>query len=256
MRLGDYLELLAVDVAFWLSGIKSPDYPMESLGNVSIEVSEKLRTVAIIQLLVQAESDLFRHNLIRSGVVWEEYLIRCRADQRVDDHHCVSGRLEPFFDPVAGGDLALASRIGALLPGEWQRGREYEDDYCYAQILHRWVRVTPPEEEIPAVLDRFEAYLESRPSARLAVCRALAVRDQRAFDEAFDALLEERGAQIEADKVRGQLEEAPIVAQRQVFIEGLAVLRIAQARGLVTRADYVFCPSLARVPMRMPFPGE
>lgn len=256
MRLGDYLEPLALDVAFWLSGIKSPDYPLQALGDISLEVCEKLRAVAIIQLLVDAQSDLFYHNLIRSGVLWNEYLARCRAEQREDDHHCVSGRLEPFFDAVAAGDLALAGRIAALVPGEWQRWREYEDDHCYAQVLHRWVLAAPPEDEIDPLLDRFEAYLEGRSSARLAVCRALSARDQSAFDEAFDALLEDRSEQIEAAKVRGQLEEAPVVAQRQVFIEGLAVLRIAQARGLVTRADYRFCPSLARVQIRAPFPGE
>ena len=52
------------------------------------------------------------------------------------------------------------------------------------------------------------------------------------------------------------MEDPEIVAQRQVFVEGLAILRLAERRGLTTQAEYQYCPSLARVPMRTPFPGE
>jgi hypothetical protein len=256
MKLGDYLDPLATDVAFWLAGIKSPDYPFEALGDVSLEVCTKLRSVAIMVLLVRADTDLFLHNLIRSGIVREDYLRRCHAEKRTGDHHCVSGRPGPLFDAIAGGDLALAGRIGALVPAAFQAGREYEDDFCYAQALHRFVRPSPPEAEIPPLLDQFERYLDGKSSSRLDLCRALASRDQAAFERAFDALLDERSLQIAADKKRGELEEPPVVAQRQVFVEGLAVLRIAGLRGLRTKPDYPYCPSLARLPMRTPFPGE
>ena len=46
-------------------------------------------------------------------------------------------------------------------------------------------------------------------------------------------------------------------AQRRLMIvEGLALLRLAEQRGLTTESDYRYCPSLARRPMEIPFPGE
>ena len=46
------------------------------------------------------------------------------------------------------------------------------------------------------------------------------------------------------------------MAERQVYVEGLAMLRIADRLGLKTQGEYLYCPSLARVSMQKPFPGE
>ena len=256
MQLEDYGEALAYDIAFWMQGLTNPTYPIEQLGKLSLELSDKLRALAIITLLVKGESDFFYHNLIRSGMARETYLQRLKDEGIEDDHHQASGRYEPLLDAIASGDLALAHRIVDLSPTEWRKGHEYEDDYCYAQILHRFIQEIPREQEIPSLLEQFEAYLEGQQSARLDICRALIQRDQNAFDEAFVALLDEQESKIDADKTRGQMEDPVIVAKRQVFIEGLAILRLAEGRRLTTQIEYRYCPSLARLPMRVPFPGE
>lgn len=256
MKLEDYAEDLAYEIAFWMLGLTDPKYPVDELGTLSLELSSKFRALGIMALVAKADSDLFYHNLIRSGIARETYLTRLNKEGIDEDHHSVSGRYEPLLDAVAAGNLDLARRIVNLSSIEWHKGHEYEDDYCYAQTLHRLVRVTPPEQEISPLLDRFEAYLEGEPSARLYVCKALVDRDQDAFDEAFDALLKEQEAKIAADKARCQMEDTIVIAQRQVFVEGLAILRLAEGRGLTTQSDYRYCPSLARVPMRTPFPGE
>ncbi|MEW6381915.1 MAG: Imm49 family immunity protein [bacterium] len=256
MKLEEYGEPLAYEIAFWMQGLTNPEYPVEELGRLSLELSDKFRALAIIVLLVKGDSDLFYHNLIRSGRARLIYLQRLKSEGIGQDHHQASGRYEPLLDAIAAGDFELAHRIIELSPAEWQKGHEYEDDYCYAQVLHRLVQEPVPEQEIPPLFKQFEAYLEGQPSARLDVCRAIVEQDQPAFDEAFADLLDDREAQIAANKARGQLEEPSVVAQRQVFIEGLALLRLAGRRGLATQPDYRYCPSLARIPMKTPFPGE
>jgi len=256
MKFEVYGQPLAYEIAFWMSGLTDPEYPVEELGTLSLELSSKFRALAIMSLLVKADSDLFYHNLIRSGIARETYLQRLKSEGIDQDHHLASGRYEPLIDAIAADDMALALRIVDLSPTEWRKGHEYEDDYCYAQILHRLAQEMPPEHEILLLLEQFESYLEGEPSARLDVCKALVERDQDAFDETFDALLDEQEAKIAADKAQGQMEDPVVIAQRQVFIEGLAILRLAEGRGLTTQLDYRYCPSLARVPMRAPFPGE
>jgi hypothetical protein len=239
-----------------MQGLVNPDYPIGELGNLSLEVSGRLRALAVMNLIVNADSDSFYHNLIRSGMAREKYLRRLTEAGAFDDHHRCSGRYEAFLDAVAAKDFSLARRIMDLSPREWRKGHEYEDDYCYAQILGRLVQGNPPLDEIFPFLQQFEVYREGQSNARFDVSTALATRGQESFDEAFEKLLEEREAQIEADKKRGQLEEPEIVAQRQVFVEGLAILRLAEKLGLTTQGEYKYCPSLARVPMQEPFPGE
>ncbi|WP_437585655.1 Imm49 family immunity protein [Sorangium sp. So ce1000] len=255
MKLAEHGEALAYDIAFWMAAAADPGYPIVQLDQLSVELSGKLRALAIMVLLVKADSDRFYHNLIRSGLVRETYLRRCR-DEVFSGHHRVSGRIASLLDSIAAGEIPLARRIAALSPAEHRQGHEYEDDYCYAQVLHLWVADPARDEGIAPILDYFEAFLEGRTDPRLDCCRALWTREQKPFDEAFDALLAERVAETEAAIERGQEEEPSVVSQRYVSIEGLALLRLAEARGLSTRREYPLCPSLARVPMVMPFPGE
>jgi hypothetical protein len=54
---------------------------------------------------------------------------------------------------------------------------------------------------------------------------------------------------------RGQLEDVHVLAQRHVSIEGLALLRLADRRGIPTEREYLFCPSLARLPASFQCPN-
>jgi hypothetical protein len=50
------------------------------------------------------------------------------------------------------------------------------------------------------------------------------------------------------------VEDVHVFAQRHISIEGLALLRIADRRGIRTESDYLYCPSLARLPASRPCP--
>jgi hypothetical protein len=255
MNLGELGEAVAFDTAFWLEGTDDPDLPLPEMGRTCLELAEKFRTLAIICLLAKADSDLFYHHLMRAGLIRAKHLERVQRERAFDDHHFCSGRYKPLLDAIAAADLNLARRLTELSPREFREGHEYDDDYCYAQAVSRFIAEPARDGEVASFLDRFAAYAENQPNPRLAVSRALAARDQGAFDEAFDDLLHSHDIGIEEDKTRGQLEEPQIVAQRLVFIEGLAILRLAEHRGLRTEREYRYCPSNARVPMRTPFPG-
>jgi hypothetical protein len=256
VKLREYIDPLAYDAAFWMAGINNPAYPLDQLGTLSLEVSEKLRTMAIIVLLTKGDSDTFYHDLIRSGVCREVYLRRCQAEGLLEDHHRASGRYEPLLDALAAGDFALAQKIAALSPTDWMSGHEYEDDYCWAQILHAFVLGRPQAGGLPDLIARLDVVLDGAPSSKLVVARALEQGNEEDFDAAFDTLLRERERRIEADIARGQFEKPKVVAERQVFIEGLALLRLAETKGLHLQPEYLFCPALARRPMITPFPGE
>src|SRR5262245_4112661 len=170
MRLEDYGEALAYDVAFWMQGLTNPRYPVAELGDLTLEVSEKLRTLAIVTLLVKAETDFFYHDLIRSGRGRLGYLRRVAEAGRLGDHHRASGRYGPLLDAIAAGDLELARAIAAQSPADFREGQEYENDYCYAQLLHRLCDPAATAADLAPVVARFEAWLAGAPSARLAVC--------------------------------------------------------------------------------------
>ena len=53
---------------------------------------------------------------------------------------------------------------------------------------------------------------------------------------------------------RARIEEFDVIAARQLFVDGLALLRMATQLGLSTQDEYRGCPSLARQVTREPLP--
>lgn len=251
------VEPLAYETAFWLQGVEDPTYPLPDLGKVALEVGERFRALAIIALVTAGSVDGFCHNLIRSGRVRLRYLRRVREEGALEEHHYASGRYAQLLDAVAAGDVTLAREIAHLSPREWRGRHEYLDDYCFAQVVQRLILDDADEEGVRDLLARHEAYLEGAADARLAIGRALVERDPEAFAAAFEEWLLEREGQIAADVERGRLETPTVVAERRIFVDGLALLRIAGWRGVHHGPrEYKYCPSLALAPMRTPFPGE
>jgi hypothetical protein len=256
VNLTEYLEVLAYEIAFWMTAFRNPDYPLDQLGDVTENVTAKLRAAAIIAILTKGESDTYYHNLIRSARCRLAYLQRCRAAGHETDHHQASSRVGAFIDAVAATEFETARRIVALSPVTWLQGHEYEDDFYYAQILHGLISMQPNSVQMATLFERLEAALGGRADARLGVTKAIFEQNQRDFDASIELLLAQRTANIEAEKARHKIEEPVMIAERQVYVEGLAILRIAERVGVAAQDEYLYLPSLARVPMRMPFPGE
>lgn len=249
-------QALILDLAFWSQGLTNPSYPLDQLGRLANEVSDKFRALAIMQLLTEGNTDLFLHNLMRSGRSRETYLQRVKDAGLDSDYDQVSGRFRPLLDAVAANDLERAQRITALCPNDFRSGYEYEDDYCYGQLLKLLLSdPEPSKSQYITLFERYERWLDGEASPRLAACMALQQRNQRDFDTALEDLLLFFELSIQADKERGRHEDDCVIAERQVCVEALAILRLAGLRGLHTADEYRYCPSLARLPMRRPFPA-
>ncbi|WP_160174601.1 immunity 49 family protein [Archangium violaceum] len=76
------------------------------------------------------------------------------------------------------------------------------------------------------------------------MCEALFVRDQDAFDAALEDLLIERDAEFR--NAGPPLHPQRFHTERHVFIEGLALLRLAEDCGLSTQPEYRMMPGLVR----------
>lgn len=246
--------LLATDLAFWHQGLYDPDYPIAEMGKLSQEMVQKFRALAIMLLLSEGSTDLFLHNLSRAGKARLAYLRRLAAADVSTDFFQGSGRYAGLTAAVAALDWTTASEIVSLSPSEKRPG-EYEDDYCFAQAIGHLLGAAPPDAAaLTPLFDRFEAYLEGTPDRRLDVVRAITAKDAVAFDLAFDGLLVQFEAGIRKAMERNQLEEPVTLALREVDVDAIALLRLAERHGLQTADEYPFCPSLARRPMRTPFP--
>lgn len=256
MKLADYLEATSYDIAFWSVGLRNPDYPADGLGALSQELAVKLRAMAIMVLLVRGDADAFFRNLIRSALARIAYLERLSRDGIEGDHHQGAGRTRTLFDALAAGRGDLVVRQVELAPASVLTGHEYEEDFHCAQVLRQMCLPLADVSIIERELAEFESSLGNVTDPRLDVLRAIHTRDAAAFAASFDALLDARDARIADDRRRGQLEEPHVIAERLVYVDALALLRLASRSGLPCAADYRYCPSLARGEIAAPFDGD
>ncbi|AUX34389.1 MULTISPECIES: Imm49 family immunity protein [Sorangium] len=199
---------------------------------------------ALSSLLSEADTREFRDRLLQAGEARAQLLALARQ-QALRRHRlrCAS-LLDPLFGCVAVGATDVARRIAELAPQQPIEGEEYEDDFWYAHALHGLVRGAASE--LPAAIERFEGALEGLRAPRLLALRGLSGRDQGCFDAGIEQMIEERGETFE--RKRGTLvrDAMGYATERHIFLEGAALLVLAEAVGLETRREYRFIPRIAR----------
>lgn len=249
-------EELAFEVAVWMQALDEPLPSLSEHAQLTGQLCDQLRSLGIMVLLSSGNSDRFHHNLIRSARLRLAFLQRCIAEGRTDAHDFVAGILEPLHDAMAAADWPLAQALTLAAPAEYRPGHEYEDDHWHALALRRLLAGPAERAAQEDTLERLARALGDPEHPRVAVLRALAEKQQGAFDDAFERLLDLRESEIAEEVQRGGLASPSTLARRHVYVEGLALLRLASRAGLTPAADYRLCPALARVPMHEPVPPD
>ncbi len=229
-------------------GVVAGGYPVAEIGGIFEGLSQDFQSLAACNLLLFGAGNGFFRNLFTSGYTRRYFLRRCRAETGLQNEYMAISRSQSFFDVVAAGSLDLAREIATLSPTEWIPDGEYEDDFCYVWFLHSFIQdlVRPDNAYMSSVLERFERCVSKDTSARLEICWSLLLRDQVTFDKSFSELLEFREAQVEEGMPLAG-DDPGYGPRGAIFVEGLALIRLASTAGLVTREEYALCPVIAHV---------
>jgi hypothetical protein len=232
-------EELSSEVGFCLDNLQHPDCELKFAGRFYELAAECLRAHAILRILIDANPDKFSSDLVLSGYARRAFLRRCQKTGFWNYYGALS-RTGSLFDAIAGDDLDLAAEIARLSPAAFRQGDEYEDDFWYQRYVGLLVSGAPEAERL-AALGRFE--VAEANSIRLQLCQALERRDGRAFEEAFEELLRQRTADIETDSAAK--EDLATAIGTKIFIEGVALLKLASRAGLTLAGEYSMCPTMA-----------
>ena len=230
------------------------EVPLSELGPLCEELCVLFRTAGSGALLLELDVDRFHHMLIRSGLTRVFLLQQTAPEEKELSRFCKITKANGFFDSVAANRFDVAEKITVLSPQKWMERYEYEDDYCYILFLHNMI-IGGEKSLKKKIIDRFEKILEGESSPKHDVCYALFKQDNQYFDDAFSDLIDLWTDEIEFQKKSISRNEVEFAAARHIYIEGLALLRIAEMVGIETQDEYQYCPKEARLPMRTPFPN-
>lgn len=153
-------------------------------------------------------------------------------------------RAKPFLDAVAGGYWEAARSIAdACASWAWKPEVEYREDALYLQTL---MAVLRDADDRGALLDEYEEALAGVADDRLPVLRALVAGDAEGFRAAFATLGRARETRIDEAVDRGVLTDETEAWIRPFYLEGAALLRLADRVGIETGRHHPGVPETVR----------
>lgn len=212
-----------------------------------LEFCQNFRMAGIGALFLGSAPKVFRQLLHHGGRAYVHFL------GYADPGTTLTSKAEPFFDAVAAGDFDGAGLIARNSRRDWARAEEYEEDFLFVEFLMQqfFLGGTPRAGE--DMLERYEAALQGSEDARLPVCRALLGGDADDFNASLTQYLSERGDLLAKLEDGEALMEEEAATEGNLNVEGLALVRLAEHKGLKTERDYLHVPSVARKGGRVSF---
>lgn len=208
---------------------------------LTLETARLLRQYGCALLLSHLDEEGFRDHLRQSASLYLELLARRQACSDFDQYYLARSKAEPLFDALASGDMALAQRVASSLSTSWLERMEPEEDFHYFGVLGSLLL----EQEPSTSLSSFERCLQGGSSSRFEVVSALATRDSEGFEQALLALVEEESSSLERQRRSGLFDPHLHQTEAFIFVEGVALVRLARRLGLETRPGYRLLPEPA-----------
>jgi immunity protein 49 of polymorphic toxin system len=200
-------------------------------------VVDLYRTVAICALLHDGSRAAFLENLQKSGAA------SAFALPRLAKGSVAASKLSGFFSAAACGDLETARAISKAAPDAWSSDLEHEDDFLYTRFLMELFCLGATKSRLQAIAERLGVVTDGEASPRREICEAMLARDAGRFEAGLELWLAERRDFYREHWECDQVTEDEWATDGQVFVEGIALVKLARKLGLVTQPEYLFIPA-------------
>ncbi|MCY1035241.1 hypothetical protein OV207_27590 [Corallococcus sp. BB11-1] len=215
------------------------------------------RVLALCTLLQDSDMEGFADLLCKSGQARLALLERTsQEEQGCEPGFLLASDNCGFSDALASGDLDAARAIARLSPTRHAQDLEYEEDFLFSRFLHLWMLAPRDIAGLELTLERWAIVVEQGdPDMRLHACRKLMEKDPDRFSQALQTLVAERRREYRAYRKQLDFDEEVAATTGRVYLDGLALLRLAELEGLGPLPAYELLPELARIPLGTPLPG-
>ncbi|MCY1043639.1 hypothetical protein OV208_20135 [Corallococcus sp. bb12-1] len=214
------------------------------------------RVLALCTLLQGADTEGFAGLLCKAGQARLAFLeLASQGARRYEPEFLLASDNCGFSDALASGDLDTARAIARLSPTRHAQDLEYEEDYLFSRFLHLWVLAPRDTAGLELALERWASVVEEGdPDMRLHACRELMEKNPDRFSQALQTLVTERKREYRAYRKQLDFDEEVAATTGKVYLDGLALLRLAELEGLGPLPAYELLPELARIPLGTPLP--
>lgn len=206
-------------------------------------VWEAFRVRGICTFLMECDAVALYQDLHRSGEAFLYYLqYMAGKDEKVTSQSL------PFFDVIACADWESATNICRYSRHTYNSNEEYKDDFLYVYFLMKYFFLEAGVSEAEDILEDFEQNLGDEPDPRFDLCTSLFERNAQDFEEALCSMIFAFKENYSTRFYDGLISEEEWVVKSSLYIEGLALLRLAERVNIVPKEpEYILIPSLVRL---------
>ncbi|MCY1040846.1 hypothetical protein OV208_05875 [Corallococcus sp. bb12-1] len=202
------------------------------------------RRLAIAHLLGALDVGAYSQHLQQSARAYAFMLRHARAGVTVDPYYLCRSRAEPFWDALAAGDFPLAAEIAALAPAQPHPGMEDPVLFLYFDVIMSIARgedTARQQEKLRALNAEKDLTLSFRYDASSALLHG----DDAGLALALEGMGGEHAAWFAELSVQDSIAPEDAQTQTFVFIEGLALARLASHLGMGDVLPQRFMPDVA-----------
>jgi hypothetical protein len=232
------LSMIRANAAFDLDGT----LPLVVNGEANLDrvhvFCRNFRRRGICSLFLEGLPQLLHTDLQRSGSAFLHVL---RSAPEADK---ITSSAGPFYDSVACVDLDTAREISRYARNTWNPEEEYEDDFLYVTFLMKMFFLDADNEDLSSIVQRYKVLGAEAGDPRFDICASFLENDNSRFERALDRLIRNYDEHYKTGMKRDEILEEEWATEGQLFVEGLALVRLAWIHGFYTETNYQFIPSL------------
>ncbi|HYO67840.1 MAG TPA: Imm49 family immunity protein [Archangium sp.] len=247
----DPLELAEENFTYQLRRSLSAVTRGQVTGDTLASIAMAYRILALCALLRKADSEQFARLLCKSGQVRLHLLERTVVGLEVPPAVMAVSNDVGFSASLAAGDLPTAQKIAARSSNTYVKGWEDEEDFLFFHFLQQMLRAPAEADPLLRIMGRWNGIVDGEPTPYRSICQALLDRDASRFSTSFEEMLETRKDSLRRYRKQFDFDRELHATEGKVYLNGLALIRLAESRGIATRERYEMIPRpalLARCP--------
>lgn len=235
-----YLPIYAQNAEYRIFDMEE-SFSLRKLGLAdALDFCSNFRILAIAKLFLEHKTEEFALTLHRSATAFTYFLEQCPAKDNI------TSQMPPFFDAIASGDQNCAVAIARLACVNWNKEYEYEEDFLYMRLLmDHFILGQKLSEDDPPML-RYIELSNGQGDARHDIFLAILNSDSDGFEKAIGSFLLKEKDRFERFLKVGAILPEQAATEGNLSIEGLALVKLAEMKGLHVENDYLFIPSSVR----------
>jgi hypothetical protein len=213
-------------------------------GAVLLGICLSHRRLAIAHLLSSLDVRAYSQHLQQSAMAYAFMLEQARLGVKVDPYYLCRSRAEPFWDALAAGAFQLAAEIATRAPAEPRIGMEDSALFRYFDVIMSMAQgldAVKQQEKLRA----FAAEKDLSLSFRYDASTALFHRDDEGLTHALEGMGGEHSNWYSEVKKLDSIVPEDEQTQTFVFIEGIALARLASTLGMGDVAPQSLMPDVA-----------